>query len=154
MENKVTNPPIEDTKTDKLKLDKKRRQRAVFRKNQNNQKLLRRYGLTSSSAITRKVKNSNEDDNTAVNGTASTIEAAQNVISHCKLPFIESGKEKKPMPGGVSYKRENPAIVSSNTADSPAAPSDSKARKKIRKRFQKKRMQKKSLKKNSAENQD
>lgn len=148
MENKVTNPPTEDTKTDKLKLNKKRRQRAVFQKNQKYQKLMRRYGLTGGSAITRKVKNSNEDDNTAVNGTASTIEAAQNVISHCKSPFIGSGKEKKTMPGGVSYKRENPAIVSSNTADSPADSSDSKAiRHKRKKRFQKKRMQKKSFNK-------
>lgn len=148
MENKVTNPPTEDTKTDKLKLNKKRRQHAVFQKNQKYQKLMRRYGLTGSSAITRKIKNSNEDDNTAVNGTASTIEAAQNVISHCKSPFIGSGKEKKTMPGGVSYKRENPAIVSSNTADSPAESSDSKAiRHKRKKRFQKKRMQKKSFNK-------
>lgn len=38
MENKVTNPPHEDTKTDKLKLNKKRRQRDVFQKNENNRR--------------------------------------------------------------------------------------------------------------------
>lgn len=146
MEHKVINPPIEDIKTDKHKSAKKRRQRAVFQNNHNN--LLRRYGFTSSSAVTRQIKNSNEDDNIAVDAAASTVEAAQGVISHCKSSFTGFNKKMSPEQSGVSYKRDNPAIISSNTPDSPAVPSNSKAVRRRRKKLaHKKRMQRKYFKK-------